>query len=175
MTDQGYASPPEKDLMSEEEEIDEDLDTQAPDEQEGLPLGYSQDEDDEEEEEPVNSQTLLSTVEDVRMEVKEVSKSIIKLMEAFEELKKRTLEPKERTLKQIIKKSVKRIKSGEDPRRVMSDIESDKPYQCKYCAKGFAYPQTAKYHEMTSCKVRPTGNGLISGKGVYGKGIHQRR
>ena len=41
-----------------------------------------------------------------------------------------------------------------------------KPYKCKACGRGFAYPQTLKYHLKHNCKRIVKGNGFISGNGL---------
>ena len=41
-----------------------------------------------------------------------------------------------------------------------------KPYKCKACGRGFAYPQTLKYHIKHNCKRNINGNGFISGSGL---------
>ena len=41
-----------------------------------------------------------------------------------------------------------------------------KPYKCKACGRGFAYPHTLKYHIKNNCKRNAKGNGFINGNGL---------
>ena len=70
------------------------------------------------------------------------------------------------------------LEEQHDDRSIINNSEEDetnsvedkggilKPYKCKACGRGFAYPHTLKYHIKHNCKRNVKGNGFINGNGL---------
>ena len=62
------------------------------------------------------------------------------------------------------------ISSSSDEEDKTASVEGKggifKPYKCKACGRGFAYPHTLKYHIKHNCKRNVKGNGFINGNGL---------